>query len=54
MATHRQPLRLGLTGGIGSGKSTVGQMMASLGASLIDADQISREVTGPGLSLIHI
>ena len=48
MATHRQPLRLGLTGGIGSGKSTVGQMMASLGASLIDADQISREVTGPG------
>ena len=48
MGTHRQPLRLGLTGGIGSGKSTVGQMMASLGASLIDADRISREVTGPG------
>lgn len=48
MATYRQPLRLGLTGGIGSGKSTVGQILASLGAALIDADQISREVTGPG------
>ncbi|MBL7089684.1 dephospho-CoA kinase [Acidovorax sp.] len=48
MATYRQPLRLGLTGGIGSGKSTVGQMLASFGAALIDADQISREVTGPG------
>ncbi|HVL43479.1 MAG TPA: dephospho-CoA kinase [Acidovorax sp.] len=48
MASHRQPWRLGLTGGIGSGKSTVGQMLASLGAALIDADQISREMTGPG------
>ena len=48
MATSRQPLRVGLTGGIGSGKSTVGQMLAALGAVLIDADQISREVTGPG------
>ena len=48
MATYRQPLRLGLTGGIGSGKSTVGQILTSLGAALIDADQISREVTGPG------
>ena len=48
MATYRQPLCLGLTGGIGSGKSTVGQILASLGAALIDADQISREVTGPG------
>src|SRR6218665_2769543 len=42
-----RPLRVGLTGGIGSGKSTVGQMLAALGACLIDADQISREVTGP-------
>ena len=48
MTTSRQPLRVGLTGGIGSGKSTVGQMLAALGAVLIDADQISREVTGPG------
>ena len=48
MTTDRQPLRLGLTGGIGSGKSTVGQMLAFLGAALIDADQISRVMTGPG------
>lgn len=41
-----RPLRLGLTGGIGSGKSTVGMMWVALGAVLIDADQIAREVTG--------
>ena len=40
--------RLGLTGGIGSGKSTVGQMLATLGAALLDADQMARAVTGPG------
>ncbi len=44
---HRRPLRLGLTGGIGSGKSTVGNMFSSLGASLIDADQLARDMTGP-------
>lgn len=42
-----KPLRLGLTGGIGSGKSTVGHMLVSLGAALIDADKIARTVTGP-------
>ncbi|MGV3680346.1 MAG: dephospho-CoA kinase [Acidovorax sp.] len=41
-------MRIGLTGGIGSGKSTFGQLLASLGAALIDADQIARSVTGPG------
>ncbi|MEY4364269.1 MAG: hypothetical protein RLZZ24_1621 [Pseudomonadota bacterium] len=40
-------LRIGLTGGIGSGKSTVGQMLAQRGAALIDADAISRATTGP-------
>ncbi len=40
-------LRLGLTGGIGSGKSTVGNLLASLGAALVDADQIARAATGP-------
>lgn len=40
-------MRLGLTGGIGSGKSTVGGMFAALGGSLIDADQLARDVTGP-------
>lgn len=44
---HRHPLRLGLTGGIGSGKSTVGQMLAERGAALLDADAISRSLTAP-------
>ena len=37
-------LRLGLTGGIGSGKSTVASMLAGHGAALIDADAIARSV----------
>ena len=41
-------LRLGLTGGIGSGKSTVASLLASLGAAVIDADAISRQTTAPG------
>jgi len=39
---------IGLTGGIGSGKSIVAGMFKSLGARIIDADQISREVMTPG------
>jgi dephospho-CoA kinase len=39
---------VGLTGGIGSGKSTVAARMAALGASVIDTDEISRHLTGPG------
>ena len=41
-------LRIGLTGGIGSGKSTVSAMLAKLGAVVIDADAISRQLTAPG------
>jgi dephospho-CoA kinase len=44
----RKPLRLGLTGGIGSGKSTVASIMASAGAAVMDADAISRSLTLPG------
>jgi dephospho-CoA kinase len=40
--------RIGLTGGIGSGKSTVAQMLVARGAYLIDADAIARSVTLPG------
>ena len=40
--------RVGLTGGIGSGKSTVAGMLAACGAALIDADAISRQLTAPG------
>lgn len=41
-------MRIGLTGGIGSGKSTVLQMLAQLGAAPIDADAISRSTTAAG------
>lgn len=40
---------LGLTGGIGSGKSTVARLIARLGVPVLDADQLSREVVEPGL-----
>ena len=39
---------VGLTGGIASGKSTVSEMLRSLGASVIDADQVARDVVRPG------
>ena len=39
--------RLGLTGGIGSGKSTVAKMLAAQGAAIVDADAISRSMTRP-------
>lgn len=44
--------RIGLTGGIGSGKSTVAQALRGLGAEVIDADQLAREVSaahGPAI-----
>jgi len=41
-------MRLGLTGGIGSGKSTVAHMLVQAGAALVDADAIARSVTAPG------
>lgn len=40
-----RPLKVGLTGGIGSGKSTVSSMFARMGIPVIDADVISRELT---------
>lgn len=41
------PPLIGLTGPIGCGKSTVGQMLAGLGGTVIDADELAREVTAP-------
>ena len=41
-------LRIGLTGGIGSGKSTVAGMLADLGAAVIDTDAIARSLAAPG------
>ncbi len=43
-----RPYVVGLTGGIGSGKSTVADVFAQLGAALIDADLLAREVVEPG------
>ena len=41
-------LRIGLTGGIGAGKSTVAKELAALGAVIVDGDKIAREVVEPG------
>lgn len=41
-------MRIALTGGIGSGKSTVARMLAARGAVIVDADAIAREVVEPG------
>ena len=50
--------KVGLTGGIGSGKSTVARMLGGAGFAVVDADQIARDIMAPGspvlLSLIHI
>ena len=48
----KPPVLLGLTGGIGSGKSTVAGMLAAHGAAVIDADAISRSTTAPGGSAV--
>ena len=42
------PPRIGLTGGIASGKTTVANLFAELGATIIDTDVIAREVVAPG------
>ncbi|MDT4939110.1 MAG: dephospho-CoA kinase, partial [Pseudonocardiales bacterium] len=41
-------MRVGLTGGGGSGKSTVSELLAQRGAVIIDADKLAREVVEPG------
>ncbi|MYN16126.1 dephospho-CoA kinase [Rugamonas sp. FT107W] len=42
------PFTIGLTGGIGSGKSTVADLFAARGASIVDTDQIAHSLTAPG------
>ena len=46
------PLRVGLSGGIASGKSTVAALFAALGVPIIDTDLIAREVVAPGTPLL--
>jgi dephospho-CoA kinase len=43
----RQPFCIGLTGGIGCGKSTAAKIFAELGAAVVDTDEIAHELTGP-------
>lgn len=45
-------LILGLTGGIATGKTTVARMLQARGAALVDADQVSRDLMGPGSPLL--
>jgi dephospho-CoA kinase len=46
---NKTPFIVGLTGGIGSGKSTVAKVFAQLGINSVDADQASRAVVEPGM-----
>ncbi|MGH8148809.1 MAG: dephospho-CoA kinase [Steroidobacteraceae bacterium] len=46
-------LRVGLTGGIASGKTTVARLFAALGVPIIDTDLLSREVTAPGSPVLE-
>ncbi len=45
---------VGLTGGIGAGKSTVSSMLAERGAVIVDADQIARDLQAPGAPLLDV
>jgi dephospho-CoA kinase len=47
------PFTVGLTGGIGSGKTTAAELFASRGACVVDADEISRKLTGPGQAAVE-
>lgn len=48
MADAGLPYRIGLTGNIATGKSTVGEMLVALGADFIDADKVAHDVMAPG------
>lgn len=48
VGSQRRPFVIGITGNIGTGKSTVAQMLADLGAEVIDADHVAHQVMQPG------
>ena len=48
MDEPRLPFTVGLTGGIGSGKSTIARLFSQLGAEVVDADRIARELVAAG------
>ena len=47
-----RPPRVGLTGGVASGKTTVSMLFGALGVPVIDADQVARDVVAPGTRLL--
>src|SRR5690606_8477547 len=47
------PLVVGLTGGIGSGKSEVARRFQALGAAVVDADDVARQVVEPGTPALN-
>ena len=49
----RGGFRIGLTGGIASGKSTVASLFTALGVTVVDTDLLSREVVAPGSALLR-
>ena len=49
----RRGLKVGLTGGIGSGKSAVAQLLAGLGAEVLDADEVARRQLEPGQDVFN-
>ena len=51
--TLRSVSRIGLTGGIGSGKSTVAALLAKCGAAIVDTDAIARQLSRPGGAAIE-
>lgn len=52
MTSAARSYRVGLTGGIASGKTTVARLFEALGVPVIDTDQLSREVVAPGQPLL--
>lgn len=53
LSTSQRALRIGLTGGIGSGKSTVARLFVEQGAALVDTDAIAHQLTQPGGAAIE-
>jgi dephospho-CoA kinase len=52
-STGKRWLRVGLTGGIASGKSAVAALFSAHGVPIIDADRVAREVVAPGTALLQ-
>ena len=53
MGHHGGVIVVGLTGGIGAGKSTVSSMLAERGAVIVDADRIARDLQSPGTPVVR-